>query len=87
MLAVYGFVSSMSRKGDCWDNAVADSFFVTLKNEEATGVYETRACRPRGYRRLHPRVLQSHALTFCARIPLAQRLRKKVGASRLIVRW
>ena len=24
---------SMSRKGDCWDNAVAESFFSTLKNE------------------------------------------------------
>ncbi|MCC4595074.1 integrase core domain-containing protein, partial [Xanthomonas campestris pv. phormiicola] len=38
-----GFVPSMSRKGNCWDNAVAESFFATLKNEEATGVYETRA--------------------------------------------
>jgi len=25
--------SSMSRKGNCWDNAVAESFFGTLKNE------------------------------------------------------
>jgi len=24
---------SMSRKGDCWDNAVAESFFSTLKIE------------------------------------------------------
>ena len=24
---------SMSRKGDCWDNAVAESFFSTLKTE------------------------------------------------------
>ena len=23
----------MSRKGDCWDNAVAESFFATLKGE------------------------------------------------------
>lgn len=23
----------MSRKGNCWDNAVAESFFATLKNE------------------------------------------------------
>jgi putative transposase len=29
---------SMSRKGDCWDNAVAESFFKSLKAEE---VYET----------------------------------------------
>jgi putative transposase len=26
-------VCSMSRKGDCWDNAMAESFFATLKNE------------------------------------------------------
>jgi len=41
-LAEHGFVPSMSRKGNCWDNAVAESFFATLKNEEATGVYATR---------------------------------------------
>ncbi|ACL69206.1 Integrase catalytic region [Halothermothrix orenii H 168] len=29
----YGIISSMSRKGDCWDNAVAESFFATLKTE------------------------------------------------------
>jgi transposase InsO family protein len=28
-----GFIGSMSRKGDCWDNAVAESFFHTLKVE------------------------------------------------------
>lgn len=28
-----GFVCSMSRKGDCWDNAVAESFFATLRAE------------------------------------------------------
>jgi len=29
----HGFVQSMSRKGDCWDNAVAESFFHTLKTQ------------------------------------------------------
>ena len=28
-----GAIPSMSRKGDCWDNAVAESFFATLKTE------------------------------------------------------
>lgn len=28
-----GIVCSMSRKGDCWDNAVAESLFSTLKSE------------------------------------------------------
>ena len=29
----YGLKQSMSRKGDCYDNAVAESFFATLKTE------------------------------------------------------
>lgn len=32
-LANYGFVQSMSRKGNCWDNAVAESFFHSLKTQ------------------------------------------------------
>jgi putative transposase len=28
-----GMRPSMSRKGDCWDNSVAESFFSTLKKE------------------------------------------------------
>ncbi len=33
ILEEYDFRGSMSRKGDCWDNAVAESFFKTLKAE------------------------------------------------------
>jgi len=32
-LRTRGLKCSMSRKGDCWDNAVAESFFATLKRE------------------------------------------------------
>jgi putative transposase len=32
-LRKHSIVCSMSRKGDCWDNAVAESFFSTLKAE------------------------------------------------------
>ena len=32
-LAQRGLVPSMSRTGDCWDNAVAESFFASLKAE------------------------------------------------------
>lgn len=35
--------SSMSRKGDCWDNSVAESFFASLKTERVyDSVYVTR---------------------------------------------
>ncbi len=33
LLAAHGLVGSMSRRGNCWDNAVAESFFSTLKIE------------------------------------------------------
>jgi len=33
LLAQKEFVGSTSKKGDCWDNAVAESFFHTLKVE------------------------------------------------------
>lgn len=40
----FGFIASMSRKGDCWDNAVAESFFSTLKTELiGSRVYATHA--------------------------------------------
>ena len=38
LLEKYDITRSMSRKGDCWDNAVAESFFKTLKVEL---IYET----------------------------------------------
>jgi putative transposase len=31
--ARHSFMQSMSRKGDCWGNAVAESFFILLKTE------------------------------------------------------
>jgi transposase InsO family protein len=33
LLDKHGFVCSMSRKGNCWDNAVAERFFLNLKME------------------------------------------------------
>jgi putative transposase len=44
VLVDHGIHASMSRKGNCHDNAVAESFFSTLKNELTHHViYETRA--------------------------------------------
>jgi putative transposase len=43
-LKTLGAVASMSRKGDCWDNAVAESFFATIKGEMIDDQeFETRA--------------------------------------------
>lgn len=33
LLQKYGFMGSMSRKGNCWDNAVMERFFLNLKME------------------------------------------------------
>jgi transposase InsO family protein len=44
LLNNHGIIHSMSRKGNCWDNAVAESFFHTLKTELVYHeIYETRA--------------------------------------------
>jgi transposase InsO family protein len=37
ILRAQGITCSMSRKGDCWDNAVAESFFATLEWELIEG--------------------------------------------------
>ena len=36
-LATHGVTVSMSRAGDCYDNAMAESFFATLKGERVDG--------------------------------------------------
>lgn len=44
MLDTHGITCSMSRKGNCWDNAVAESFFATLKVELVyESIFRTRA--------------------------------------------
>ena len=43
LLRHYGMTCSMSRKGNCWDNAPTESFFNSLKNERVHGRrYRTR---------------------------------------------
>lgn len=46
LLEGFGFLQSMSRKGNCYDNAMMESFFSTLKVEEAArpgqNIYLTR---------------------------------------------
>lgn len=42
-LAAEGMICSMSRAGDCWDNAMVESFFATLKTEADHVTWPTRA--------------------------------------------
>jgi transposase InsO family protein len=43
LLKAYGVTGSMSRKGDCWDNAGVESFFGSLKSERVYWrSYQTR---------------------------------------------
>ena len=57
-----GFTASMSRRGDCWDNAVVESFFSTLKVELGSVFEDATDARTKigeyidgfyNYRRLH----------------------------------
>ena len=48
LLSGNGIRCSMSRKGNCWDNAVMESFFATLKKELVHQErYETRSAAKR----------------------------------------
>lgn len=50
-LRAHGIVPSMSRAGNCWDNAVVESFFSTLKTELVATVHWTT--RAEAQRALH----------------------------------
>lgn len=41
-LVCHNIVQSMSRKGNCWDNAVVESFFGSLKEEVCAKVFENQ---------------------------------------------
>lgn len=48
LLASAGFTPSMSRTGDCWDNAVVESFFATITKELLIdGLFDSRAIAAR----------------------------------------
>ncbi len=43
VLTAHGMKASMSRKAECWDNAVVESFFGTMKTELGDPIWESRA--------------------------------------------
>lgn len=73
------FIQSMSRKGNCWDNAAAESFFATLKSEEVTRPYDNADAAHCGIASYihgfyNPRRLHS-ALGYCSPNDYALRLK------------
>ena len=66
LLSDNGFICSMSRKGNCWDNAVAESFFPIITVRESTRLMATwhRSCMdnnlPRQRKKASGKVLSYH---------------------------
>ena len=53
LLTKHGLVGSMSRKGNCWDNAVMERFFLNLQNG---ALLAARLCQPRRGHERHCRL-------------------------------
>ena len=69
VLEAAGLTASMSRRGDCWDNAVVESFFATLKTELIhRQAWATRADVQRAVFRYIEGWYNSPPLTFRARL-------------------
>ena len=74
-LQEYGMVCSMSRKGNCWDNAPTESFFNSLKNERVHGIhYRTKEeAKADLFDYIKP-ILQSETKALYARLRLAKEI-------------
>ena len=71
-----GVVLSVGRKGECWDNVVAESFFATIKRELIdTRAWPTRAGLRRGRLRVHRGLVQHAAAALDARLPQPRPIR------------
>ena len=71
-----GVVLSVGRKGECWDNAVAESFFATIKRELIdTRAWPTRAGLRRGGLRVHRGLVQHPPAALDARLSQPRSIR------------
>jgi transposase InsO family protein len=71
-LKEYGMTCSMSRKGNCWDNAPTESWFNSFKNERVHGVrYAQLTPRSRRPPLNTSRFLQPEAAAFDAGLQVA----------------
>ena len=76
-LAAHGMLASMSAKGDCYDNAVAESFFATLefelvmKQDWHTRAEARRACAAPRTRHCHSPIRPADPMRCPAAAPAA----------------
>lgn len=63
VLDACGIVCRMSRRGNCWDNAVMESFFSTVKSELGDQFTITQACSPDGWTSAPPSTPPSTSFT------------------------
>jgi putative transposase len=71
-LKEYGMTCSMSRKGNCWDNAPTESWFNSFKNERVHGIrYATHADMKAASFRVHRGLLQPETAAFDPRLQVA----------------
>jgi len=66
-LEKHRFIQSMSRKGDCWDNAVMESFFHSLKAEHT--YFERYLSRAEARSKLFDYIEELSALSISAELP------------------
>ena len=70
VLGKHGLLISMSGKGNCYDNAVVETFFKTIKSELIWPVsWQTRSQAENAVGQIHRRVLQSDPPPLDARLP------------------
>lgn len=82
----FGMKMSMSRKGDCYDNAPMESFWGSLKNEL---VHHERFATRQQARNAITEFLQPAAQTGSSRLPVSRRLYAAVlqKSTRCLTRW
>jgi transposase InsO family protein len=77
-LATHGITCSMSRRADCYDNAVMESFFATVKKEKADR-FPSYSDAKMALLRLHRSVLQPTSSTFDTRPDQSGQVRARGG--------
>ena len=71
-----GVVLSVGRKGECWDNAVAESFFATIKRELIdTRAWPTQSRTSTRGLRVHRGLVQHPPAALDARLPQPRSIR------------